>query len=207
MQQSWRKDSDKLTFITCTPQTEETWTKVEHIDTIIGDVNLFICINEEEDGNLSLAGEIEVMVAEKHNQRRGLGCASILAFLKYVLSHQQEILQEFFQQPRSLPSDTKLSYFRAKIGESNMRSINLFESLGFAKTDKSPNFFNEWELRTSSPSIGDVDKLMEQHHINGYTESSYPDSNDTIPGPDPVPSKEASSVDGKGVFDVPLHAS
>lgn len=153
--------------------------KIEDINSMVGDVNLFLLANEEESGEVCLVGELELMIAEKQNQRRGLGKASLLMFIKYVLAHEKELVHAYFEQPRGLSQTSSLAYLRVKVGETNARSINLFESLGFEKTDITPNFFGEWELRNGALSVEKVDGLMEKNGITGYTEDIYPDEVDS----------------------------
>ena len=43
------------------------------------------------------------------------------------------------------------------------------------KTDVSPNFFGEWELRNGNFTVGKVDELMAEAAIKGYVEATYPD--------------------------------
>lgn len=176
MQQSWRTDNDKLTFITCYPHEPTKASFDEEISNAIGDVNLFVQTNEEESGNLSLVGEIELMIAEKQNQRKGLGRVVVLVFLKYILMHQQDILREHFAVAGDTSIMDKLAYLRVKIGETNSRSIHLFESVGFEKTEVSPNFFGEFELRAKSLTLEGVERMMEEREVKDYDEVSYPDA-------------------------------
>jgi hypothetical protein len=193
MQQSWRLDGDKLTFIVC---------KAEHVDgeteaaiattrsrssgrednrkhdgaldesMMIGDVNLFISRVEwdHEDGDgdegqgnaddkpkEATVGELELMIAVQTEQTKGYGKAALLAFLHYILSHEDEILREFNDLGHTIASpDTgtstnvgvrRFDYLTVKIGEMNARSIGLFEGLGFRKTRETPSYFGEFELR------------------------------------------------------------
>lgn len=171
MQQSWRVDSDKLTFITCHPHTEHV--SLEEVHAMIGDVNLFILTNEEENGDISLIGELELMIASKDDQRQGNGRAAILIFLYYILRHQNQILEEYFSFPRAQAQVSRLAYFRVKIRETNMRSITLFESLGFKKTEPSPNFFEEFELRHDRLKLEQVEAWMTERDITNYREVPY----------------------------------
>lgn len=176
MQESWRADGDKLTFITClsTTQDEHDTSQEVEIKSMIGDVNLFVLANEEESGDVSLVGEIELMIALKQRQRQGHGRIALLAFLYYILAHEEEILQEYFDSPREMTPTNRLRYLRVKIGASNARSISLFESIGFEKTTPSPNFFDEFELRRKNLGLMDLRKMMAERGSDGYVEVQYP---------------------------------
>ena len=178
MQRTWRQDSDKLTFISCTPH-EGDRSQFEIIDSMVGDVNLFLLENEEDSGDVSVVGELELMIAGKDNQHRGLGKASLLVFVRYIFAHEKEIIDAYFAEPRNVARSPSLAYLRVKISETNTRSIRLFESLGFTKTNISPNFFSEWELRNETLSAGKVEELLEMNGITGYYEADYPDEIDT----------------------------
>ena len=97
MQQSWRADHDKLTFIACIPVDGPSEYIVEGTQDapsrMIGDVNLFFSAADEDvEGCI---GELELMIARPSLRRRGYGRATILAFLRYIEVHQQEILDEY----------------------------------------------------------------------------------------------------------------
>lgn len=171
MQRTWRLDSDKLTFITCFPHANHI--SADEIRAMLGDVNLFILTNEEDNGDLLLVGEIELMIASKENQRHGLGRAALLIFLYYVLRHQSSILEGYFSSPRAQAEVSRLAYLRVKIKETNVRSITLFESLGFKKTESTPNFFDEFELRNNHLRLETIEAWMNERGIKGYEEVPY----------------------------------
>lgn len=115
MQQSWRKDNDKLTFIACLPPTTSTPSstikaKEDDISSrMIGDINLFLTDDDDDDDSddganpsttlktntQKVIGEIELMIAEKHLHRRGYGRSALHAFLQYILSNATAILAEY----------------------------------------------------------------------------------------------------------------
>ncbi len=180
MQRSWRTDKDKLTFISCQSNSSSSGidnpsqqSQAEETKSMIGDVNLFILTNEEDSGDVSLVGEVELMIGDKSNTRRGLGRAALLVFIAFVLKHEEEILDEYFSAPREVTALHRFDYYRVKIGETNAKSIGLFESLGFKKTEGFPDFFGEFELRLSHLKAEDVDRMMEERGIEGYVEVPY----------------------------------
>ena len=152
MQKSWRTDGDKLTFIVCLPVGEDFEKPIraqsdDSPDRMIGDVNLFIVEDDEaEDATAApLVGEVELMIARKDLHRSGYGRSTLLTFLYYVLSNLPSIVEEY-RAPTSHPTG-QMEYLRVKIGDTNERSLALFESIGFRKVKEEPNFFGEYELR------------------------------------------------------------
>lgn len=157
MQQKWRQDSDKLTFIACLARqaSQDSIVSTEHDapERMVGDVNLFIYPGEDDHDEVIV--EVELMVAKKSNQGKGLGKAILVAFLSYIAKHETEILCEF-RRARSEPvkpgnEKDEIKYLRAKIGQENTRSISLFEKFGFQLVDKAANCFGEFELRLRGP--------------------------------------------------------
>ena len=171
MQQSWRTDHDKLTFIVAYDLASLDPPSTTKDSAMIGDVNLFINHVETDYNETLLFGELELMIAEKSQQGRGHGRAALLLFMAYILNHEQEILHEYHVS--STPT-TRLgfAYFVVKIGEDNTRSIALFESLGFAKTAQEPNYFGEYELRRQIDAL-ELSALFETHHVDGYAEVKF----------------------------------
>lgn len=191
MQQSWRNDADKLTFIMCRPaggnnstatatstsnsQNELELSLTDEDDSsarMIGDINLFLRVDDGDEGveTPEIIGEIELMVAEKKDQGRGFGRAALLAFLRYVLEREGEVVGEFVsgdEGARNALGDAKEMKFAAlsvKIGQGNERSLKLFESLGFKRVGEEPNYFGEWELRRTE---------LRSEEVDGYREVGY----------------------------------
>ncbi|RFU34626.1 hypothetical protein B7463_g1701, partial [Scytalidium lignicola] len=180
MQHSWRTDHDKLTFIACVPPPSDA-SNVENLapaifpgvadapERMIGDVNLFLSpADEDEEGCI---GELELMIAPTSIRRQGYGRATILTFIYYLKTHLEEILTEYKQGK----SQDKMSLLqlKVKVGSSNEKSIQLFESIGFIKVYQSPNYFGEFELILEE-FLGEerIRSLLEKFKIEGYQELS-----------------------------------
>ncbi|EXJ79041.1 hypothetical protein A1O3_08542 [Capronia epimyces CBS 606.96] len=193
MQRSWRVDPDKLTFIICRSGGSQTTARDgrRDLDSMVGDVNLFISTTEDDAQNHQIViGELEIMIAERTEQRKGYGRAALLTFLSYIIRHESSLLTEFHAgqpaaaaaaAPTSTPTPTldltRFTHFAVKIGGSNHRSIALFESLGFRKTSDVPSYFGEYELRLDrdrvtsvldSCSSGDKTRLLEAYQEIDY---------------------------------------
>ena len=171
MQGSWRLDADKLTFILCHPLRVPTIRVIggqhDSSEQMLGDVNLFLTKSDEG----RVLGEIELMVAVKTSQGQGYGRASLLAFLRYIVEHEAVILAEYKDvdmEADSLP----IEYLRVKVGQNNIRSIALFESVGFRKVGE-VNIFSEIELRMDGEWRNTVVRAVEKYDIGGYEEVEY----------------------------------
>ncbi|GIK03574.1 hypothetical protein Aspvir_007646 [Aspergillus viridinutans] len=205
MQRSWRQDADKLTFIICLPVIRSQTQPQSQFQTegqerlglrlnegddapgqMLGDINLFLRVedeDEDEDGPSSpeIIGEMELMIAERANQRKGHGRAALLAFLRYVLEHQGEIVGEFVRGSESAGAtlqgrtDWRVGALSVKIGKENGRSLALFESVGFCKVSEEPSYFGEFELRRMRRELSreSVEEAMARAGVEGYTELSY----------------------------------
>ena len=178
MQQTWKTDADRLTFISCTPpnavQVQGNILATEHdaFDRMLGDLNLLLTHDDDKDSP-GVIGEVELMIASKQHQGQGYGRASLLAFLKYILDHDKEILQEYSYEVLQRGPPSRFMYLRVKIGEWNHRSIGLFESLGFGKVGEVTDF-DEVELRLVGDMKSAVDASWRQYAaIDDYRELQY----------------------------------
>lgn len=187
MQQSWRQDHDKLTFIACLPipshpntnpdAPPSEGTKIQAgahdgPERMIGDVNLFLSqSDEDEEGCI---GELELMIAPLSARRRGYGRATIIMFLHYIQTHLLSILSEYKSKLGSGVEKMRHLQLRVKIGSRNNKSIALFESLGFMKVAESPNYFGEFELVLEG-FLGEerTQRLLESWKLEGYKEVEY----------------------------------
>ena len=175
MQESWCQDPDKLTFIACLPLDGSHSSVVAGVhdgaERMFGDVNLFLATSEND----AVIGEIELMIAVKSLQGHGYGRATLLAFLKYIFDHERGIIEEFEMDKMSSGSEG-IEELRVKIGESNVRSIGLFESVGFTKVAEEANYFGEIELRIGSTWRITVTEMIERWGLEGYCELEYRNS-------------------------------
>lgn len=150
MQQSWRTDSDKLTFIACLPLAPSNSPSTVQPGTadapsqLLGDVNLFLTQAEEDDEGV--IGELELMIAPTAHRRKGYGRATVLTFMQYITAHLSSILTEYGDGQTPKIEKPRLLQLKVKIGSKNEKSIALFESIGFLKVGEGPNYFGEVEL-------------------------------------------------------------
>jgi RimJ/RimL family protein N-acetyltransferase len=195
MQRNWRNDTDKLTFILCLPPASAASIPTEaNLETLsppvssepiianehdvpevmIGDINLFLSESHDElppndrgmSGKRRLVGELELMIARKEFQGQGYGRAAVLLFLWYVVVRREEIVQKFGE-------DSVLEYLAVKINQVNDRSIGLFTSLGFKKTNEEPNYFGEFELVLKDLDVVRMFGLLRFHGLEGSRECEY----------------------------------
>ncbi|GAB0146782.1 hypothetical protein EsHS_00007170 [Epichloe bromicola] len=159
-QQSWRASHDKLTFIVCEPlgasSTAPSSTGVkagvaDANDRMRGDVNFFIHLDDQSPGEgdaaesagetARLRGEIDVMVAERGNWRKGHGSASVRCLLVYIWRNLRGILREYAAK-EGTAAGGKMVGLMAKIKEGNEGSRGLFGKLGFRQSGE-VNYFGE----------------------------------------------------------------
>lgn len=150
MQQSWRSDKDKCSFIVLDGQCERRCrNREDEIKSMIGDTNIFLVDSED-----ASKGEIEIMIAERGHRRKGRGREATLLMLRYGVEQ------------------LNIKNYEAKIGYTNDPSVNMFKKFGFTETSRSDVFkemtlsvsvTNEWIiwLKESTPS----------YHLSSYKNS------------------------------------
>ncbi|KAK9060404.1 hypothetical protein SSX86_021108 [Deinandra increscens subsp. villosa] len=119
MQLSWTQDPLKSTFIILDKDliSGKFNHGDPHVEAMVGDVNIYM--NDSEDSQLA---EIEIMIAEPKSRGKGLGMESVLMMLVFAIETH------------------KINTFRAKIGDSNEASLNMFRKLGFKEVSHSEIF-------------------------------------------------------------------
>ncbi|CAH1434593.1 unnamed protein product [Lactuca virosa] len=116
MQLTWTRDPLKRTFIILDKDlvSGEFVHGDPHIEAMVGDVNIYM--NDLEDSHLA---EIEIMIAEPKSRGKGLGMESVLMMTVFAIENHN------------------INTFRAKIGDSNEASLNMFRKLGFKEVSHS----------------------------------------------------------------------
>lgn len=98
MQSRWAHESDKLTFIATTPSSQmikqddkevKSKARIEEVNRMFGDINLFLSEIGDHDGKESIAGELEIMIARKDMQGKGYGKALLKVLIWYVGSRRE----------------------------------------------------------------------------------------------------------------------
>ena len=126
MQKSWLNDDDKLTFIIHSATSDLKVDGLERFGGMIGDVNLFFNTDK-------LEAELEIMIADSTQRRRGLGLLASKAMMHFA--HKM--------------LGTKI--FVVKIGIANEGSIRLFKGLGFKQESFSEIFQEVTMKRVGDP--------------------------------------------------------
>lgn len=119
MQLSWTQDPNKRTFIVLDKEMVDgdLIQGHPHVEAMVGDVNIYM--NDLDDSQMA---EIEIMIAETKSRGKGLGKEAILMMMAFAIE------------------TLGIHMFRAKIGESNQASLNLFRKLGFEEASYSEIF-------------------------------------------------------------------
>ena len=154
---------------------------------MVGDVNFFLYPYDEEDGEEAddsgkrpiapaprlCVGEVDVMIADAKDRGRGLGRATVSAFLQYILRNLGGILAEYRldgrdEVPHAPAPDREvaLKLLMAKIKADNSGSLALFKSLGFQQ-EGDVNYFGEVKL-----VLHDLNIIREMLP-DGYSELVY----------------------------------
>ncbi|KAF4324428.1 hypothetical protein BBO99_00001609 [Phytophthora kernoviae] len=115
MQQSWREDNKKCTFIVLASAESDgkpgsSYVNESALDRMAGDVNLFF--NDYDDPH---ACEIEVMIAEEKYRRKGFAKEAVKLMMAYAASK------------------LNVTRFFCKINDTNDASLQLFNTLGYVK--------------------------------------------------------------------------
>ncbi|KAJ2776345.1 hypothetical protein GGI15_004877 [Coemansia interrupta] len=124
MQQSWRNDEDKCTFIILAKDKDASEQDIYDDSKMIGDVNFYLNNHYEPH-----EAELEVMIAEDGFSGKGIATEVLRLMMHYAVN------------------DVGVTDFVVRIKDTNAASIHIFESkFGFEETERS-SAFNEVTLR------------------------------------------------------------
>ena len=108
MQESWRDDKTKCTFILLArhqPESGEETTDVDaEVGNMVGDVNMFL--NDRDDTTVA---ELEIMIAETSARRKGIGREAVQLMMHYGVTK------------------LNLTRFYVKINQVNTSSLDMFK--------------------------------------------------------------------------------
>ena len=184
MQQSWRDDETKCTFIVHAAEKCQAYQKAvaenedapfyvhENLDGMVGDVNLFLSeIDDEDDDDRSdcesdkveapslpepqIQAEIDIMIAERDCQGKGLGRAATCAMALYGIT------------------ELKVKRIFCKINEDNIASLNLFKSIGFVQCDYAA-CFKQVELERLKRLNEEEEQMREIFQTHGGSYKKVP---------------------------------
>lgn len=144
--------------------------KVDSKDRMVGDINLFIygsLYNGVDTAN-RYSGEVDIMIADEHNRRKGFGRAAVTALLYYIACHREAIVGEYLRGSGPVALPGRLAYLMAKIKKENIGSIALFRSLGFEQQGEA-DYFGEVQMALPEYKF---DALAEEVPA-GYAELEY----------------------------------
>ncbi|KAI5805376.1 GNAT domain-containing protein [Peziza echinospora] len=127
-----------------------------------------------------ITGEVELMIAPKAHRGHGLGKATLLLFLAYVLRNRIAVVSGLpISNPANLlPSSDPptLTNLRAKINQNNPASLHLFQSVGFRKKSHKTNYFGEFDLYVDRPLDEyrtHIEDLLVKNGMGGWRELEY----------------------------------
>ncbi|EGX89662.1 Acyl-CoA N-acyltransferase [Cordyceps militaris CM01] len=145
-QQSWRTSADKLTFLICEPVVAGTETiitaqKQDADPHMVGDVNFFLHLDDDDGGGDALIGEVDVMIAAKEHRGQGYGEAAVRSLLLYIQTNLDAVLEEYAQGG----AVKSLRALMVKIQQGNTGSRALFEKVGFTQVG-GVNYFGEIKM-------------------------------------------------------------
>ncbi|XP_052818317.1 N-acetyltransferase 9-like protein [Mya arenaria] len=133
MQESWRNDDNKCTFIVLDKKRYD-HTEASEIDSMVGDVNLFF--NDEVDKSTA---EIEIMIADPSARGQGIGKEALFCMMVYGFE------------------ELSVRCYTAKIGYDNHTSATMFTKIGFKEIQKSDVFRETtYELRVTDDVIAGI---------------------------------------------------
>ncbi|KZV31346.1 hypothetical protein F511_05450 [Dorcoceras hygrometricum] len=140
MQLSWTQDTSKHTFIVLDKDlmVGDFNHGQPYTQAMVGDVNIFL--NDLDDSHIA---EIEIMIAESRSRGKGLAKESVRLMMAFAIKNFGILI------------------FRAKIGESNDASLNLFQKLEFKRTSYSDIFKEEFKRTSYSDIFKEVSSEIE----------------------------------------------
>ncbi|XP_055630854.1 alpha/beta-tubulin-N-acetyltransferase 9 [Toxorhynchites rutilus septentrionalis] len=116
MQQSWREDNDKCTFLILDKADFEQ--HGDEIRALVGDTNIFLQSETDDDDDNIRTGEIEIMIAEQLARGKRYGRESTLLMLLFGIKQLH------------------ITRYKAITKENNTKAIKMFESFGFRETKR-----------------------------------------------------------------------
>lgn len=164
MQQSWRDDKHKVTFIVLAradcdkipeSDTVDDGFVKRNIDAMAGDVNLFLSEEENDEEPEAQSGEvppsgstpqaeIDIMIAESKYRGKGLGKEASCLMMLFGATH------------------LKIRRFFCKINDDNMASMELFRKLDFKEFDFI-ECFRQHELELKKESNVEMIECLQEH--------------------------------------------
>ena len=148
---------------------------------MIGDVNLFLYPNDDDEGDdkadedwFQCIAEVDIMIASPAHRGKGLGKAVVSQFLQYISRNLEGVLREYYvgeggqeQKQGEKSKKPRLRMLMAKINKDNEQSIKLFKGLGFEQEGE-VNYFGEVKL-----VLRDLGQFVKGNVVEGYREVFY----------------------------------